>query len=473
MTDMENTPKLTTGGQPSVTNSARRYWIYSPGEKARHWQEFYADKIMGIGWDELGDLSQYTSKEDMKTAMRDKYDPDKSYINDGHAVWQFANDLKAGDVVFVKRGKKALIGRGIVTSGYVYDKTRGEYKHIHNVDWTHKGEWAHPGEAVTKTLTDITPYTTYVEDLEALVCGETVDLATDDEPVGKFPTYGKADFLREVYMSEDAFETLKALLHRKKNIILQGAPGVGKTFAAKRLAYAIMGEMDTRRVKMIQFHQSYSYEDFIMGYRPNETGGFKQKCGPFYDFCKKAEEDNERPYFFIIDEINRGNLSKIFGELLMLIEADKRGASNSLRLLYNDEQFCVPDNVHIIGMMNTADRSLALIDYALRRRFAFYDMAPAFDSEGFKQMKSAINNKKYNALIDKVIALNQEISNDSALGDGFRIGHSYFCTDAPIDDTWLSSVVEHELILLLQEYYFDAPDKLNHWVRELRSALDV
>src|SRR5690606_15724032 len=204
--------------------------------------------------------------------------------------------------------------------------------------------------------------------------------------------------------------------------ILLGAPGVGKTFAAERLAYSIMGKKDKSRVQVVQFHQSYSYEDFIMGYRPSENG-FSIVKGPFYEFCKKAEPD-DRPYFFIIDEINRGNLSKIFGELLMLIENDKRG--KELRLLYEDEQFSVPENVFIIGMMNTADRSLAMIDYALRRRFAFFEFEPAFESLGFKEYQNEVGNEKFDSLIQTVIAMNIEIADDAALGSGFRIGHSYF-----------------------------------------------
>lgn len=181
-------------------------------------------------------------------------------------------------------------------------------------------------------------------------------------------------------MSEEDYNSLVSLLEHKKNIILQGAPGVGKTFAAKRLAYSIIKRKDPSLVKMVQFHQSYSYEDFVRGYRPTDKG-FEIKNGPFYDFCKKAEEDSENRYFFIIDEINRGNLSKIFGELFMLIEADKRADplknnQPSVQLLYRDpekgvEEFSIPSNLYIIGMMNTADRSLALMDFALRRRFGF------------------------------------------------------------------------------------------------------
>ena len=159
--------------------------------------------------------------------------------------------------------------------------------------------------------------------------------------------YSRADFLDEVYVSYEDYDKLENLLLRKKNLILQGAPGVGKTFAAKRLAYAIMGEKDDNRVMQVQFHQNYSYEDFVMGYKPNEEGGFELRNGKFYDFCKIAESDEEHKYFVIIDEINRGNLSKIFGELLMLIENDYR--DKPIQLAYKDELFAVPspDNIRV------------------------------------------------------------------------------------------------------------------------------
>jgi len=207
-----------------------------------------------------------------------------------------------------------------------------------------------------------------------------------------------------------------------------------------------------------------------MGWRP-DGAGFILSEGPFYKFCKTANDDDERPYFFIIDEINRGNLSKIFGELLMLIEEDKRG--KSIRLLYKDEQFSVPPNIHIIGMMNTADRSLAMIDYALRRRFAFYDLIPAFQSDGFIKYQERIDNSKLNSLISVVEKLNADIGRDASLGDGFRIGHSYFCAnDKDIDDDWLCDVVEYELVPLLNEYWFDEPSKAEGWTRQLRGAVN-
>lgn len=445
------------------------YWIYSPGDNASMWDEFSKLGLMGIGWDDIGcSIKDFATKQDIKDHMKKVYGPQYSYKNDAHCLWQFANEIKVGDIVFAKKGMHKIIGKGVVTSDYIYDTDRQKYIHVRKVDWQNIGEWEHPGgQAVMKTLTNITPYNDYVQNLLALFA-EDVKEEIPQETEIKYPTYTKDDFLDEVFMDEENYDTLVELLDAKYNIILQGAPGVGKTFAAKRLAYSIMGEKDTSRVSMVQFHQSYSYEDFIQGYRPIDNG-FKLESGSFYKFCKAAEIDNERPYFFIIDEINRGNLSKIFGELMMLIESDKRG--EKLKLLYKDEWFTVPKNVRIIGMMNTADRSLAMMDYALRRRFAFFDFAPAFSSDGFKKYIADKNNEKLGKLIEVVENLNVAISNDESLGDGFRIGHSYFCTTKEITDGWLKSVVEYEVIPLLKEYWFDEPTKVRDWSANLRSAI--
>ena len=272
--------------------------------------------------------------------------------------------------------------------------------------------------------------------------------------------YTKENFLKDVYISEEKYDKLVTVLKRKKNIILQGAPGVGKTFLAKRLAYSIMGEKDDERVKFIQFHQNYSYEDFVMGYKPIKEG-FELKYGIFYNFCQKATKNPDKDYFFIIDEINRGNLSKIFGELLMLIEADYR--DEKATLAYDGLDFSVPKNLHIIGMMNIADRSLAMIDYALRRRFSFFDIEPAFDSEGFSNYQKEFSNKTFNELIEKIKNLNEAITQDQSLGKGFCIGHSYFCNAEECTLEWMKDIVEFDIFPMLSEYWFDDESKLNEW----------
>ena len=442
------------------------YWIYSPGDGAAIWDECYKNGFMAIGWDQIGDLNAYSSKDEMKQAMKEEIDPSKPYTNAAHATWQFVHDMKPGDVVFAKKGMHLIVGRGVVESAYEFDPKRNHYKNVRKVKWTHKGEWQHPGQAVMKTLTDITAYTDYVEKLNAIFASDTID--DEEATVIEHPAYDAEDFLEEVFMDEDSYETLVALVRNKKNVILQGAPGVGKTFAAKRLAYSMMGVKDPNRVMMVQFHQSYSYEDFIMGFRPSETG-FELKRGAFYNFCKNAEIDSENEYFFIIDEINRGNLSKIFGELFMLIESDKRGVE--LQLLYSDERFSVPGNVYIIGMMNTADRSLAMLDYALRRRFAFFEMKPGFDTEGFRGYRMGLASDKFDRLINCVGNLNAAIAADESLGEGFCIGHSYFCNLKKATDQALSGIVEYELIPLLKEYWFDEPIKVKDWTSVLRSAI--
>lgn len=292
-----------------------------------------------------------------------------------------------------------------------------------------------------------------------------LDLVREENPLPdekKADRYDKAAFLKDVYMDDARYEQLRAILMHKKNVILQGAPGVGKTFCARRLAWSIMEEKDDSRIEFVQFHQNYSYEDFVMGYRP-EGDTFELKYGIFYRFCQKAANQPDRPFFFIIDEINRGNMSKIFGELLMLIEADYRGTKATLA--YNGLQFSVPENLYIIGMMNTADRSLAMIDYALRRRFSFFDMEPGFDTKGFSEYREGLGSETIDELVGKVKDLNAEIARDKSLGRGFCIGHSYFCGRKATDDAdeWGKQVVDFDILPMLREYWFDDEAKVTRW----------
>ena len=601
-----------TAKEPSPIKYGMSYWIYSPGENASKWEECQEEGIMCIGWDELGDLSEYDSREEVRSEIKNYYPTDGNAKNDSLAVWQFANEMKPGDIVFAKKGLTKIIGRGIIKSDYVYDENRDSFKHIRKVEWTHVGEWVSTEQSAMKTLTNITKYKDYVDRLTKLIdgnktatskdstgkqywwltgspkywspsknweLGEDIDytlynergnkrrvfkhfleakpgdlviayestpklqivalgrvvsetdgevlyirkteellspipyddiqhnpLLKTSEPVmnrsqgslfkltqdeydeimrlvrkdnpepvvedeeeddEEYALYWDEDFLKEVYMNEKDYERLKELLLRKKNLILQGAPGVGKTFAAKRLAYAIMGEKNDNRVKIVQFHQNYSYEDFVLGYKPNEFGGFDLKEGIFYQFCKKAATDKDNEYFFIIDEINRGNLSKIFGELLMMIEKEYR--NTPVQMSYADRRFTVPSNVYLIGMMNTADRSLAMIDYALRRRFSFFEMKPAFDNAVFKYNIIKKHDTHLDKLVNALKDLNKVIAEDDSLGTGFCIGHSYLCDLG--DDYDLESIVEYDIIPMLREYWFDNNDRFNKEAQKLREAI--
>ena len=289
----------------------------------------------------------------------------------------------------------------------------------------------------------------------------------NDEPgVAELKPYGIENMRAEgLFLDDPKLEHLIDLLRVKKAVILQGPPGVGKTFVARRLAYALMETPDDDRIVMIQFHQSYAYEDFIRGYRPGADGrGFVLQDGVFLDFCRRASSDLDRSYVFVIDEINRGNLSQIFGELLMLIEADKRHKRYALPLTYrrqDEGQFFVPPNVHVLGLMNTADRSLAMVDYALRRRFAFVDLEPQFESPHFRTWMASRSMPRN--LIDLVVSrmshLNEVISKDPLLGPSYVVGHSFFCPRgddfAELERSWYERVVKTEVAPLLREYWFD------------------
>lgn len=441
------------------------YWMFSADSEAKHWDFFYDNSLLSIGLNELGDFSAYIDKKEVKEKLQEVNKVNNNYNNTANAVWQFTKEMKIGDIVYVKKGQSKLIGWGIVSSRHHYNINR-EFSNSRQIDWKKQGEWITPVKPSNKILTKITPYSESVRKLNMLFETEKFDTVIDADL--DFPKYNSNQFLNEVFMNEKHYHSLVELIKIKKNVILQGPPGVGKTYAAKRLAYSIIGEKATSRVKMIQFHQSYSYEDFIMGFRPTETG-FKLHKGTFYNFCKQAEEDNENKYFFIIDEINRGNLSKIFGELFMLIENDKRGTE--LELLYADEKFSVPRNVYIIGMMNTADRSLAILDYALRRRFAFFNMNTSFATIGFREYQENLQSSKFDELILCVQNLNKEIINDETLGEGFVIGHSYFSNLQEITDSILTNIVEFEIIPLIKEYWFDEETKVDIWSEMLRSTI--
>jgi len=582
------------------------YWLYTPGENASMWNQFYNDGIIALGWNKLGNLNQYKNKEKIANKLKELSDEDNQYINDSLANWQFANDMKKGDVVYAKKGKMKIVGRGIVQSDYFYDRNEKNYSHKRKVNWDRIPEFDF-SLPIVKTLTKITDKTELIEKIEDFIkssydhncwllianpsiwsfseieAGETqfysiknsrgnkrrialnyenaekgdraigyeatpmkavvaeleiVDKDDDslyfkkirDLPVqldfealkndemlssmeffekkmgslfklteeeythildlseettiapstvnNENESYTDNDFLKEVFLNKEKLEKLKKLLGKKKNLILQGPPGVGKTFMAKKLAYAYLGEKAEDRVKMIQFHQNYTYEDFVIGFKPKGEG-FSLERGVFHKYCQKARNNPDEQYFIIIDEINRGNISKIFGELLMLIESDKRGAEYNVELSYSHESFHVPENLYIIGLMNTADRSLAIIDYALRRRFVFYTVEPGFKTGSFKAYQKELGSACFNKLIDAVDRLNERvIKEDNTLGKDYQIGHSFFCnldSEQLKDDSEreeLEMIIESEIEPLLYEYWFDQEDKAAQEVRKLKQALE-
>jgi len=237
-----------------------------------------------------------------------------------------------------------------------------------------------------------------------------------------------------------------------------------------------MGKVARDRVEVVQFHQSYSYEDFVEGYRPSEDG-FKLELGKFVQFCRRAEADYNNTYVFVIDEINRGNLSKIFGELMLLVESDKRGPDWAIKTASGSTPFHVPANVHIMGLMNTADRSLAVVDYALRRRFAFVNLKPKLHSTKFQAhlRSQKISDAIIELLVDRIEALNQEIIADTInLGSGFAIGHSFFCSKPmPSEDdrAWLRRIIQTEIVPLLREYWYDSEERATTWEARLLDGL--
>lgn len=602
--DLSGCP-LMAESKPTESNETRRTWVYAPGEGAWAWGELAESGIMAIGWDELGDLAAYKSREEIAEKLKAAEGTESSKKMDSLTCWQFQNEMTVGDVVYAKKELNAIVGRGIVKSDARYEPDREHYVHVRDVEWTDQGEWdASDVPLPMKTLTDWTDHEGDLQKLETLLSGDAPAAGDGDksywwlvanpkiwsfsdiepgeeqsytlrnekgnprriqknllaakpgdlivgyesQPVKKVvaicevsrehddermylrkvrdvadpvtyetikahpvlsktefmrnfsgsmfslteeewtilqdlmgeeeaspieaaapDAYTDADFLADVFMRANELGELKSLLRRKKNVILQGAPGTGKTFAAKRLAWAMMGLKDSSRIQQVQFHQSSSYDDFVYGYRPNEGDGFDVVPGTFVEFCDRAAKRFGEDFFLIIDEINRANISKVFGELLMLIEADHRG--DSLMLPVAGRRFSVPRNVYIIGMMNTADRGLALIDYALRRRFAFWEMEPALDDTRFLE-GAAKSGEGMVKLVGAVEKLNEKIAEDPSLGRGFRIGHSYFCPDADGNPVDPASVVKFELAPLIEEYWFDDEKRATEEVAKIKAALE-
>lgn len=451
-------PAIPPGGRVREPNPrVQAVWAIGTGRNADQWPVFADEGIIAIGWGEIGDLRRFESVDQIKAAIKDAYDRDREPANDALACFEFCRTMRVGDEVFAKRGLDRVLGRGVILGDYEFDPSRPDFRSIRRVEWLDQGNWTLPDSAQLplKTLTNVTEYRAFRDFMQAQTT------VTAPAPVEQ--PYTIDDAAADAFVPRAELERMIGSLERKKNLILQGSPGVGKTFLARRLAYALIGAEAPQNVMTIQFHQSYAYEDFIQGWRPNQGGGFSLRNGIFYEFCRRAQSHPAEPHVFVIDEINRGNLSKVFGELMLLIEADKRGPRFAIPLTYAQspvDTFFVPDNLYIIGLMNTADRSLAMVDYALRRRFAFATLLPAFGSPRFRDelLAKGVDESTIDRIVSRVAEVNRRITADHKnLGPGFAVGHSYFCPAETVSDPneWYASVVRDEIEPLLDEYWFD------------------
>lgn len=475
---------------PLPPSGPPRSWAIGVGHtrKDAYWKWFQDAGIMAMGG-AIGDLRRYDDRDAMHEALAALPHTTDNPTNDSLASWRFLHEIRIGDEVIAREGRSRVVGRGVVTGEYRYDETT-PYEHIRGVRWEWTGTVNLPGKplAIT-TLVDLSSRTGLLERIRAATGLEGGDGGTGDDggsdPVGVGSDAGTGggdttespytidDALRDLFMDRSELLAHLARLRRRKNLVLQGPPGTGKTFVADRIARLLTGDASGARVRRVQFHQSYTYEHFVQGFQANTTGGFVLTDGPFVRLCDVARDDPGRPYVMLIDEINRGNLGRIMGELMMLIEADKRDERWAVDLAYSGRPFWVPPNVHLVGTMNTADRSLALVDYALRRRFAFATVSPAWGRTQLRQHLQAVLGEA--PFVERIIRamrdLNQQIASDGDLGTGFRIGHSWFCAGPAEGESlrgWWDDVVETEIEPLLREYWFDRDAALDQAREHLR-----
>lgn len=452
-------------------DNEREYWLLAPGQRAVLWDTWYQRGIGTIGWNDMGDLNEYDSKEAIAEYVPEYY-PDSGPAKVARMLWDFGHTMKPGDVVFAKLGLYKVCGWGIVKGDYEHDESEEPFHNVRRIDWRESSEVTMPDgmQLPLQSLTRMTANRKFLSVMEAEF-DDIPGLQNVDSEAKKIKppasvsaaVYDLKDAMADLFMPEDQVRLCTELLQRKKNIVLQGAPGTGKTFVAKRLAYLLMGRRDDSRVQMVQFHQSTTYEDFVQGFKPGTDGGFKLQDGCFHKFVTAAMAMPDLPFVFIIDEINRGNLSKVFGELMMLIEPDKRDSGFAIPLSYSPDPeitFYVPSNVYVIGTMNTADRSLSMVDYALRRRFAFVELEPGFESPVFAQqlIKAGATEEMLDEIRQKMKSLNEMIvADESNFGKGYRIGHSFFVpsNEQKATEQWLKQVLQFEIKPLLEEYYCD------------------
>ena len=456
-----------------------RVWALSAGKNGEKWSNFVETGEVGIGWDRLGDLSRYRSLEEIfrELTNEDGHRPS----NDALCCYQFAHEISVGDLIVAKAGRKKILGVGRVTSSYIWDGSLDSFKSRRKVDWLRTDETEFPGTGTTvKTLTEITSYPSFINLVNDYLGLEEASENEESDELAASETYNLQSIVEDgCFLAEDALKAILARLKLKKNIILQGPPGTGKTWLAKRLAYALVGQKSPDRVRVVQFHANIAYEDFIRGYRPSGEGRLTLVDGPFMEAIEDARNSSQ-PLVVVIEEVNRGNPAQIFGEMLTLLEADKRHVREGIELTYKrrvGERVYIPPNLYVIGTMNIADRSLALVDLALRRRFAFLELAPALNGawRSWLEDRCGFSADLITQIESKITTLNEQISSDQRLGQQFRVGHSYVTPPegADINDPaqWFKQVIFTEIAPLLFEYWFDDTDQASKAIKELSRGL--
>lgn len=462
-------------------NDDRRIWAIAAGEGGHLWPRWQEEGIISIGWKELGDLNQYPSQNNLTVQLRHSRGDTSNPYNSSLACYQFAKEIKLGDIVIAKVGRKHVFGMGVVVSDYLFQSELDDHQNQRRVDWLKTEPTEFPGTGVAiKTLTELTMYKSCVDlvnnylDINPIQFFSNEDEVEEETP-REIPYSIQSIVDDGCFLAYDELRSVIDILKRKRNLILQGPPGTGKTWLAKRLAYALIGKKEKSRVRSVQFHPNLSYEDFVRGWRPSGDGKLSLVDGAFMEAIEDAK-NSSHPHVIVIEEINRGNPAQIFGEMLTLLEADKRQASEALELSYRrypDERVYIPPNLFVIGTMNVADRSLALVDMALRRRFAFCDMQPLFNDAWHSWLENEIGFDS--AFIDrisfKVNSLNNAIAEDPGLGSHYCVGHSYLTpsVDAQITDAeaWYQQVVYTELKPLISEYWFDEPGRVEERLSDL------